>query len=103
MGDDERLQKAHVPVGVSRVHTGQVESAREVFETIERFVGEVLTSCDQGATVIVTSDHGHLEQLSSSRGHPKSKVPTWYFGPDSACVADTLRRPEGIFHVLTAT
>ena len=26
MGDDERLQKAHVPVGVSRVQTGQLES-----------------------------------------------------------------------------
>jgi REP element-mobilizing transposase RayT len=50
----------------------------------------------------VTSDHGHLEQLGSSRGHPKSKVPTWYFGPDAERHASRLTRPEGIFEVLTA-
>jgi hypothetical protein len=51
--------------------------------------------------VIITSDHGHLEQLGTSRGHPKSKVPTWYFGPAADSVAIALSRPEGIFAVLT--
>jgi hypothetical protein len=50
--------------------------------------------------VVVTSDHGHLEQVASSHGHPKSRVPTWYFGPDAEARADRMRRPEGIFHVL---
>ncbi|MGQ0634861.1 MAG: hypothetical protein ACT4QC_09640 [Planctomycetaceae bacterium] len=52
------------------------------------------------ATVIVTSDHGHLEQLDNSRGHPKSKVPTWYFGPRAEALTTDLARPEGIFRVL---
>ncbi|HLJ11353.1 MAG TPA: hypothetical protein VKU82_09190 [Planctomycetaceae bacterium] len=44
--------------------------------------------------------HGHLEQLGTSRGHPKSKVPTWYFGPDASACVSRLGRPEGIFHVM---
>lgn len=81
-------------------HTGQVDAARDVFATIERFVAEVLNAVDSETTVIVTSDHGHLEQLSSSRGHPKSKVPTWFFGREPHRFAQRLKVPEGIFGVL---
>ena len=83
-------------------HTGRIELARDVFAVIERFVGSVLKGAEVSTTVIVTSDHGHLEQLASSRGHPKSKVPTWYFGPEPERCAALLSRPEGIFQVLTA-
>jgi hypothetical protein len=82
-------------------HTGQVELARGVFEIIETFVEAVLHGIDPAETVvIVTSDHGHLEQVAFSRGHPKSQVPTWYFGPDAEVQAKRMRRPEGIFHVI---
>jgi hypothetical protein len=82
-------------------HTGQVELARAVFERIEAFVEAVLTRIDRAETVVIlTSDHGHLEQVAFSHGHPKGKVPTWYFGPDAEAQADRLRRPEGIFHAL---
>ena len=50
--------------------------------------------------VIITSDHGHLEQVAFSHGHPKSKVPTWYFGTNAIAQAERMRRPEGIFHVI---
>jgi hypothetical protein len=84
-------------------HTGQVEAARAVFETIETFLAAVLGAIDPAETVvIVTSDHGHLEQVAFTRGHPKSTVPTWYFGPDALNQAGRLRRPEGIFHALAA-
>jgi 2,3-bisphosphoglycerate-independent phosphoglycerate mutase len=82
-------------------HTGQVELARSVFETIETFVGAVLLEIDSSDTVVViTSDHGHLEQVAFTRGHPKSKVPTWYFGPDAEAQVSRMRNPEGIFHVI---
>ena len=82
-------------------HTGRVELARGVFRVIETFVEAVLHGIDpQETVVIVTSDHGHLEQVAFSTGHPKSRVPTWYFGPDAEAQADRLRRPEGIFHVI---
>jgi Metalloenzyme superfamily len=82
-------------------HTGQVDLARAVFEVIETFVEVVLRGIDPWETVVImTSDHGHLEQVAYSHGHPKSRVPTWYFGPDAAARAVRMRRPEGIFHVI---
>jgi hypothetical protein len=82
-------------------HSGQVELARAVFQTIESFVEAVLRQIDPGETVVViTSDHGHLEQVAFAHGHPKSRVPTWYFGPDAERHAERMRRPEGIFHVV---
>jgi hypothetical protein len=98
---DFTFYKYQIPDLVS--HTGRVAEARAVFATIERFVAAILTELDPSeATVMITSDHGHLEQLATSRGHPKSKVPTWYFGPQSELVVPQLRRPEGIFQVLRA-
>ena len=97
---DFTFYKYQIPDLVS--HTGRFELARDVFGVIERFVEAVLGRIDPAATtVIITSDHGHLEQLGTSRGHPKSKVPTWYFGPEAEQVASALARPEGIFDVLT--
>jgi hypothetical protein len=82
-------------------HTGRVDLAREAFDTIERFIEAILHSIDPTETsVVVTSDHGHLEQVAYSHGHPKGRVPTWYFGPDAEQAAPRLRRPEGIFHVI---
>jgi hypothetical protein len=81
-------------------HSGRLDLARDVFRTIEQFVGEVLKRIDARSTiVVVTSDHGHLEQVEFHHGHPKTKVPTWYFGPDAMRRADSLRRPEAIFHL----
>ena len=97
---DFTFYKYQIPDLVS--HTGRIQLAREVFTIIERFVESVLGRVDIAETsVIVTSDHGHLEQLGSSRGHPKSKVPTWYFGQEPERHAKYLSRPEGIFRALT--
>jgi len=97
---DLTFYKYQIPDLVS--HTGRAELAREVFVVIERFVESVLSQIDRvGTSVIITSDHGHLEQLGSSRGHPKSKVPTWYFGQEAERYAECLAQPEGIFQALT--
>jgi hypothetical protein len=98
---DFTFYKYQIPDLVS--HTHRIELARDVFAIIERFLESVLSGIDPNmTTVIVTSDHGHLEQLGSSRGHPKSKVPTWYFGPNAERHATTVARPEGIFQVLVS-
>ena len=79
-------------------HSGRPELAREVFATIEEFVHGVLVRIDAEKTIIVvTSDHGHLEQVNYHEGHPKNRVPTWYFGPQALEHADRLRTPEAIF------
>lgn len=96
---DFTFYKYQIPDLVS--HTGKVELARAVFEVVERFVERLLETIDPETPLLITSDHGHLEQVASSHAHPKSDVPTWYFGPDAATKVERLRRPEGIFHVLT--
>jgi hypothetical protein len=96
---DFTFYKYQLPDLVS--HTGRVDLARAVFAALETFVEAVLHAVDPARTiVIVTSDHGHLEQVGFSRGHPKSKVPTWYFGRDAEAQARRLSRPESIFHVI---
>jgi hypothetical protein len=96
---DFTFYKYQLPDLVS--HTGRVELARGVFETIETFVEAILNSVDPArTTIIITSDHGHLEHVGFTRGHPKSKVPTWYFGPDAERQASRMGRPEGIFEVI---
>ncbi len=96
---DLLFYKYQIPDLVS--HTGKIELARKVFAVIEDFLEAVLRKVDpERTTVIVTSDHGHLEQLASSHAHPKTMVPTWYFGLEPEETAARLRRPENIFHEL---
>jgi phosphopentomutase/2,3-bisphosphoglycerate-independent phosphoglycerate mutase family metalloenzyme len=96
---DFTFYKYQIPDLVS--HTGKIELARQVFAVIEDFVEGILGAIDPATTVvIITSDHGHLEQVATSHAHPKTKVPTWYFGPDAERVAHGLRRPENIAHLL---
>ena len=51
--------------------------------------------------VVITSDHGHLEQVAYHRGHPKTTVPTWVFAPDAERIAAEMQTPEAIFAFLT--
>lgn len=98
---DFTFYKYQIPDLVS--HTGKVELARAVFGVIEEFVKRVLTQLDpEEDVVVITSDHGHLEQVADSHAHPKTKVPTWFFGQRADDMVERLRRPEGIFHVLTS-
>lgn len=101
-----RLARAHrftfykVQLADLVAHTGRVELARETFALIERFLGELLIRLGDGVRVVVTSDHGHLEQVGFTRGHPKNRVPTWVFGPGAREHAGRLTRPEHIFELV---
>ena len=85
-------------------HTGRVDLARETFAGIEAFLEGLLRALPDvgepdGPIVVVTSDHGHLEQVGFAQGHPKSRVPTWVFGPDPVAIAAQLRTPTAIFEL----
>jgi hypothetical protein len=82
-------------------HTARVELARGVFAVIEDFLAALLGAIDRESTfVVVTSDHGHLEQVGFTHGHPKTKVPTWVFGRGARDAAASLARPERIFDLV---
>jgi hypothetical protein len=83
-------------------HSGRVELARETFAAIEQFIAAVLDGTDpDDTTVVITSDHGHLEQVGFCHGHPKSKIPTWWFGASATEAAELLTTPQGIFAALS--
>lgn len=81
-------------------HTGRADLARATFEEIEAFLGALLRELRGEALVVVTSDHGHLEQVGFHRGHPKSRVPTWVFAPGARALAERLDVPARIFDLL---
>lgn len=84
-------------------HTGQVALARDTFRVIETFLGALLEALGAAGLeerlVVVTSDHGHLEQVEFTQGHPKSRVPTWVFGDGALDVAGQLRAPAAVYQV----
>jgi hypothetical protein len=61
-------------------HAQDMEKAREVLTSLALFIRELLVRLDLGrTTVILTSDHGNIEDLSS-RNHTLHAVPTIIWG-----------------------
>jgi hypothetical protein len=82
-------------------HTGRLDLARDCFLLLERFIGAVLARVDaQDTLVVVTSDHGHLEQTTFAHGHPRSMVPTWVFAPGARDLAGACTTPVGIHRLV---
>jgi len=72
-------------------HAQDAELALSVLSDLARFVRAVLDHVDLGATtVILTSDHGNVEDLSA-RNHTLNPVPTLAWGPGRARVARRVR------------
>ena len=61
-------------------HAQDFVKAREVLQSLARFVRTVLANLDlTQTTVMLTSDHGNIEDLST-RNHTLNFVPTWIWG-----------------------
>lgn len=60
-------------------HTGEIEKAREVVARLDAFLGGLLETMADGTLVLVTSDHGNVEDMST--GHTLNDVPLIAFGP----------------------
>ncbi len=78
--------------------------ATSVLETVDRFLAGVLDNIDPDVTLLVTSDHGNLEDLST-REHTRNPVPLLAIGPHARVFRDTpaiTGIAEGIKTILTA-
>ncbi len=52
-------------------HTGQMAAAITAIETVDRCLGQLLTTASQvGATVLITADHGNAETMQDEEGNP---------------------------------
>jgi hypothetical protein len=72
-------------------HLQDIEEARVVLTNLSRFVRALLARLDLGrATVLLTSDHGNIEDLSS-RNHTLNPVPTLIWGEHRQHIARRVR------------
>ncbi|MBD0370977.1 MAG: alkaline phosphatase family protein [Pyrinomonadaceae bacterium] len=63
-------------------HLQDMERARSILKALAEFLRALLSNVDlRRTTVIVTSDHGNIEDLSS-RNHTLNKVPTLIWGAE---------------------
>jgi hypothetical protein len=71
-------------------HARDAEKAVRELEKLERFLAGVLGAFDpETTTLILTSDHGNVEDLSV-RSHTHNPVPTLVFGAEANAVAERL-------------
>jgi hypothetical protein len=72
-------------------HAQDPEAARRVLPMLARFIRTLLTTLDlQSSTVILTSDHGNIEDLSV-RNHTLNPVPTILWGRHREHIASRIR------------
>jgi hypothetical protein len=72
-------------------HAQDREAARRVLPMLARFIRTLLTTLDlQNSTVILTSDHGNVEDLSV-RNHTLNPVPTIVWGKHRERIASRIR------------
>ena len=72
-------------------HEQDMAKAKEVLTSLARFIRELLARLDlETTTVILTSDHGNIEDLSS-RNHTLHEVPTIIWGAQREQVAARIK------------
>jgi 2,3-bisphosphoglycerate-independent phosphoglycerate mutase len=68
-------------------HARAMEQALEVLSRLDRFLRALVDGLADGDALVVASDHGNLEDLSS-RNHTRNPVPVLGFGPAAARVGE---------------
>jgi phosphopentomutase len=72
-------------------HEQDMAKAKQVLTSLARFIRELLARLDlKRGTVILTSDHGNIEDLSS-RNHTMNAVPTIIWGAQRASIAARIK------------
>ncbi len=80
-------------------HSQNMELAVEVLELFDAFLGGILEELDsEKSLLIVTSDHGNVEDLST-KTHTRNPVPVILIGPSKDEIADKI---HNISHVTPA-
>ena len=84
-------------------HAQDMEAARTVLRSLAGLVRGVLNGIDLRQTsVILTSDHGNIEDLSS-RNHTLNKVPTIVWGADKERIANRIKTLADITPAIVET
>lgn len=71
-------------------HEGSRENAVATMERLDRFLGALWRNLDHRTLLVLTSDHGNIEDLSR-RGHNANPVPTVMVAKDASRLSDPER------------
>jgi bisphosphoglycerate-independent phosphoglycerate mutase (AlkP superfamily) len=83
-------------------HEQDMPKAKEILTSLARFIRELLARLDlKRTTVILTSDHGNIEDLSS-RNHTLHLVPTIVWGAERERIAATIKTLADITPAIVA-
>ncbi len=84
-------------------HTQDLNAARRVVPMLASFIRATLSRLDlEDTTVVLTSDHGNIEDLSS-RNHTLNPVPTIVWGNNKRRIAASIRSLTDITPVIVKT
>ena len=84
-------------------HAQDIEAAKVVLTNLARLIRGVLATIDlDRTTVILTSDHGNIEDLSS-RNHTLNLVPTIVWGADRQQIASRIKNLADITPAIVQT
>ena len=84
-------------------HAQDMHAAKTVLQQLARFIRELLSDIDLSCTsVILTSDHGNIEDLSS-RNHTLNEVPTIVWGANRDRIASRIRTLADITPAIVET
>jgi hypothetical protein len=84
-------------------HAQDLDAARTTLQALARFIREVLSGVDLDQTsVILTSDHGNIEDLSS-RNHTLNQVPTIVWGAHRNQIAGRIHSLADITPAIVST
>ncbi|MGK7371222.1 MAG: alkaline phosphatase family protein [Candidatus Halalkalibacterium sp. M3_1C_030] len=68
-------------------HSRDHEKAESVLSTYSRFLSELISQKKAEDTIVLSSDHGNVEDLST-KTHTFNKVPLFAYGPGATAFAD---------------
>jgi phosphopentomutase len=77
-----------------------MDQALDALDRLDRFLRAVVAGLDERTSLVVASDHGNVEDLST-RNHTRAAVPVLGFGPAAARVA-AVRDLTGLAPLLLA-
>ena len=86
------LYESFLPDAVG--HRGNLEKALEILDLLDRFFAGLLEEVEPATTVVMSSDHGNLEEIKLSV-HSTNPVPLLVVGPG----AESFRRAQAITDV----
>ena len=88
---------------IARIGAQDMDAAKKILQNLASFVRELLRLLDLNQTaVILTSDHGNIEDLSS-RNHTLNPVPTIVWGANRRKIAARIRTLADITPIVIET